>query len=89
MNAFVYIANKNNPWINLAIESALFDLLNDDEIYLYLWQNDNTIVIGRNQNAWRECRVEKFLKEGGHLSRRPSGGSPEPRPASGLPRCGI
>lgn len=74
MNAFVYIANKNNPWINLAIESALFDLLNDDEIYLYLWQNDNTIVIGRNQNAWRECRVEKFLKEGGHLSRRPSGG---------------
>jgi len=74
MNAFIYIANKNNPWINLAIESALFDLLNDDEIYLYLWQNDNTIVIGRNQNAWRECRVEKFLKEGGHLSRRPSGG---------------
>ena len=74
MNPFVYIANKNDPWINLAIESVLFDLLNDDEIYLYLWQNDNTIVIGRNQNAWRECRVEKFLKEGGHLSRRPSGG---------------
>jgi lipoate-protein ligase A len=74
MNAIVYIANKNNPWINLAIESALFDLLNDDEIYLYLWQNDNTIVIGRNQNAWRECRVEKFIEEGGHLSRRPSGG---------------
>jgi lipoate-protein ligase A len=74
MNAFIYIASKNNPWINLAIESALFDLLSDDEIYLYLWQNDNTIVIGRNQNAWRECRVEKFIKEGGHLSRRPSGG---------------
>jgi lipoate-protein ligase A len=74
MNPFVYIANKNDPWINLAIESVLFDLLNDDEIYLYLWQNDNTIVIGRNQNAWRECRVEKFLKEGGNLSRRPSGG---------------
>ncbi|TYB88874.1 MAG: lipoate--protein ligase [Kosmotoga sp.] len=74
MNAFIYIADKNNPWINLAIESALFDLLNDDEICLYLWQNENTIVIGRNQNAWRECRVEKFLNEGGHLSRRPSGG---------------
>ncbi|MFO7882353.1 MAG: lipoate--protein ligase [Kosmotogaceae bacterium] len=74
MNSFAYIANKNNPWVNLAIESTLFDFLQEDEIYLYLWQNENTIVIGRNQNAWRECRVEKFLKEGGNLSRRPSGG---------------
>ncbi|MFW6119563.1 MAG: lipoate--protein ligase [Petrotogales bacterium] len=74
MNAFVYIADENNPWVNLAIESTLFDFLEKDEIYLYLWQNENTIVIGRNQNAWRECRVEKLLNEGGTLSRRPSGG---------------
>lgn len=63
-----------NPYYNLAQEEYLTTTVEDGELIVYLWQNKHTIVIGRNQNVWQECKVEDFLQDGGKIVRRLSGG---------------
>lgn len=63
-----------NPWQNLAVEEYLMDSACSESRILYLWQNAHTIVIGKNQNAWRECRIDVIKEEGVALARRITGG---------------
>lgn len=74
MMNYLLESNSNNPWKNLAIEKHLADNVQPGDLLLYLWQNENTVVIGRNQNALRECQVQLLEEEGGYLARRTTGG---------------
>ena len=70
----IIYSNSFNPWFNLALEEYLLENAKDNEIIFYLWQNANTVVIGSNQNPWKECNIEALNNEEGKLARRLSGG---------------
>ena len=71
---YLYENDSVDPHLNLAIEQYLMETVEEDACILFLWQNQNTVVIGKNQNAWKECRTALLEQEGGILARRLSGG---------------
>ena len=74
MSNYLLLGEGFDPYANLAYEECLMGLIRRGDTALYLWQNQNTVVIGRNQNAWKECKCELLEREGGLLARRSSGG---------------
>lgn len=74
MRTYYVLAEGMDPRENLALEEYIMDNCREDEVWLYLWQNKDTVVIGRNQNPWRECDMDAIKRDGITLVRRPSGG---------------
>lgn len=62
------------PYRNLAMEEYMTYHVEEGECILFLWQNRHTVVIGKNQNCWKECKVGELEQDGGYLVRRLSGG---------------
>ncbi len=69
-----YESKSFNPYINLSLEEKLMSELNQGELIFYLWQNQNTVVIGKNQSAKDQCNLELMKKDHITLARRSSGG---------------
>lgn len=63
-----------DPYHNLALEKYFLDNLPQNALIFYLWQNEKTVVLGRNQNAYKECTPELLEKDGIKIARRISGG---------------
>ncbi len=70
----VLVSETFDPWFNLATEDWIFRDMDPEIKILFLWRNDNTVVIGRFQNPWSECNTEKIERDGVRLARRQSGG---------------
>ncbi|KAI9351193.1 hypothetical protein BDR26DRAFT_977835 [Obelidium mucronatum] len=76
MNAAAFLSRLSDPWRNLAFEEWLFrrpsGLLPPH--VLYLWRNSPCVVVGRNQNPWKECNLPLMRAKNIPLIRRRSGG---------------
>ncbi len=70
----VLISNTHNPWFNLATEDYIFRDMDPETAVLFLWRNAETVVIGRYQNPWIECKTEQMEQDNVFLARRQSGG---------------
>ena len=71
---YIFETDSLDPYHNLAMEEYLLDTLPYDSALLYFWQNERTVVIGRNQSSDNEVNIETLEADGGHLARRLSGG---------------
>lgn len=72
LNAIV--SPYSDPFINQSIELYLTENSPSLGCALFLWRNERTVVIGKNQNSRRECRINSLEADGGRLARRITGG---------------
>ena len=70
---FYLETGSQSPYYNLAFEEFVLCNRTAGE-YLLLWQNDNTIVIGQNQNAEAEINRAFVEEHSIHVVRRTTGG---------------
>lgn len=70
----ILFSDSTDPWFNLAVEDTIFRAMPADERVLFLWRNADTVVIGRSQNPWRECKTDRMELDHVKLARRQTGG---------------
>ncbi len=68
-----YICLKTtNPYYNLAVEEYVFRHAEDD--VFMLWQNEPSVICGKNQNVYAEVDLAYAKERGIHICRRITGG---------------
>lgn len=73
--SYILVTKNTDPYINAATEEYLLKKFNSgDEPIIYLWQNDKTIVVGRNQNTFKQINLAAVQQNQINLFRRFSGG---------------
>ena len=70
----ILISDSTDPWFNLAVEDTIFRSMPANQRVLFLWRNADTVVIGRAQNPWRECKTDRMAEDNVKLARRQTGG---------------
>ena len=73
-NIFVCESNTTDPYRNLAVEEWFTSNVDENDCILFLWQNRDTVVIGKNQDIYSECDIESMRRDNVLPARRLSGG---------------
>ncbi|KAA1466615.1 Lipoyltransferase and lipoate-protein ligase [Dentipellis sp. KUC8613] len=73
-NQSIYISESTNPYFNLTLEDWLFKYKPPKEPLLLLYRDSPCVVIGRNQNPWKEVNIPALNEAGIPFIRRRSGG---------------
>ena len=68
------INNSTDPYFNIALEEYCLMHVDPGEDYFLLWQNDPSIIIGKNQNTLEEINPRFVEERGVKVVRRVSGG---------------
>ncbi|WP_035358526.1 lipoate--protein ligase family protein [Acholeplasma equifetale] len=68
------ISTHFDPYFNLAWEEYIFKNIHQHEDIFLLWQNSESIIVGRNQNVFEEVNLDYIVKNHIPLIRRNSGG---------------
>ena len=73
-NCSVYVSTSHDPYFNLSIEDWLFRHKDPKDPLLLLYRNNPCVVIGRNQNPWKEVNLQQSSHRSIPFLRRRSGG---------------
>ena len=68
------INNSTDPYFNIALEEYCLMHVDPGEDYFLLWQNEPSIIIGKNQNTLEEINTRFVEERGIKVVRRVSGG---------------
>ena len=71
---YLYISDSYDGWRNLATDEWFLDHIGPEDVVLYFYINRNAVIIGKNQNPWKECALSAMERDGVQLVRRISGG---------------
>ena len=74
MHNFWYVSSSRDGWQNLAMDEWFLDHLDPEDLILYFYVNQNAVIIGKNQNPWKECDLAAMEADGVQLVRRVTGG---------------
>ncbi|KAG6854457.1 hypothetical protein C0991_006536 [Blastosporella zonata] len=73
----IYISNSTNAYFNLTFEDWLFRHKAPQEPLLLIYRDDPCVVVGRNQNPWKEVNFKALRERPGipFIRRRSGGGT--------------
>ena len=73
----LFISRSGDGHVNLAADEFILEQYRRGiygGVTLYFYVNSAAVIIGRNQNAWRECNIARMEEDGVQLVRRHTGG---------------
>ena len=74
MRVLWYVSPSPDGWQNLAMDEWFLDHLGPDDVMVYFYINKNAVIIGKNQNPWKECDLSTMERDQVQLVRRITGG---------------